>query len=567
MKHPRRAKTTERSASITPLNSGCKKTKGIKFNKRRYFAIIFTTFAVLAIIVGICLGCDFTNTIDNGGSELFDDNPLVPVDKKAGKVNVLLLGVDIEGLRTDSMMVVSYDIDDNKINLLSIPRDTRMYIGTKYQKINAAHAIGSMKGKMAGPEGSVEAVTRLTGIPINYYLEFSFGAIDNFINALGGIDFEVPDVEGKGRGMNYDDPVQSLHIHLKPGMQHLNGNQVQQLLRYRKSNTKGLGYAEGDRGRVEMQQKFLQALVDQKFNASTLLKLPDIIMSIKQGIKTNMSISEMTKYAKYLTKFSSENLSAYQLPGEGNGTDYGASYWICDLEATKTLIEDVFGYDASNITIDSPDGSSKSKDKKTSESSKDSGLGKKDSSKTSKSTSAPKNDIPDNSDEEDYTSTVVKVTNPPTTKSPTKKPQKDNDDDDDEKTDTLHNSDNDESPEKHETIKSSSAPKKTEAPSKEDLEKRYDELKNSSKNNGDEDKNSGNNESSEKNVKETSDKKTVSEKEDESDAKKTSANHSESNKSSDDDDSSSESSQSNSELSRSDTDDDSKKGSKIIKLN
>lgn len=391
MKQPRRAKQKTKQTK-KPVSAG-----------KKYSKLFFSVFLIIAVVAGICLGCDFSA----GNDDMTDDNVIAPVDIKEGKINVLLLGVDIEGLRTDAMMIASYDISENKVNLLSIPRDTRMYIGTKYQKINAAHAIGGMKGKIAGPEGSIEAVTRLTAIPINYYLEFSFGAIDNFINALGGVDFEVPDVEGKGRGMNYDDPVQSLHIHLKPGMQHLNGNQVQQLLRYRKSNTKGLGYPEGDRGRVAMQQSFIRALVDQKCTVSNLANIPGIITSIKEGIKTNMSIVEMTKYAKYLKNFSSENITAYQLPGEGNGTDYGASYWICNLEETKELVENVFGYDASKITIDSPDGSSKSKDKKESKSSSSDS-----SSKASEATEAPK-EIPDNSDEEDYSASSARVTNPP----------------------------------------------------------------------------------------------------------------------------------------------------------
>lgn len=445
MKQPRRAtKKTSKETSKKPTSSSPKK---------RYLKIFSSVFLIIAVVVGICLGCDFSTNND----DITDGSVIAPVDKKEGKINVLLLGVDIEGLRTDAMIVASYDISENKVNLLSIPRDTRMYIGTKYQKINAAHAIGGMKGKIAGPEGSIEAVTRLTAIPINYYIEFSFGAIDNFINALGGVDFDVPDVEGKGRGMNYDDPVQSLHIHLKPGMQHLNGNQVQQLLRYRKSNTKGLGYPEGDRGRVSMQQDFLRALVDQKFTAANLSNLPEIITSIKEGLKTNMSVVDMAKYAKYLKDFSSENITAYQLPGEGNGTDYGASYWICNLEETKELIQNVFGYDASKITIDSPDGSSKSKDKKTSGSSSS----KDSSSKTSKETEAP-DEIKDNSDDEDYSSKTVKVTNPPLpTKIPSLKPEEN----DDENSSKNNISDNEDVSQKYNAIinhHQTSAPDKSE---------------------------------------------------------------------------------------------------------
>lgn len=359
--------------------------KHAKFNVKRYF-IILGVFLIVALGIGaMCMGLNHSKNED-----MSEESSIAQVDlKKEGKINFLLLGVDVEGLRTDAMMIASYDVKEGKVNMLSIPRDTRMYVGTKYQKINAAHAIGGMTGKIAGPEGSIEAVTRLTGIPIHYYVEFSFNAIDNFIDALGGVDFDVPDIEGNGKGMNYDDPVQNLHIHLKPGQQHLTGNQVQQLLRYRKSNTKGVGYADGDRGRVGMQQDFVKTLVEQKLTPSLILKVPELYEQLTKDIKTNLTLSDVTKYAGYLKDFKSENITAYQLPGTNNGTDYGASYWICNLDETKTLVESVFGYDASKITIDSPDGSSKSKDKKNNSSSSSS---KKDTKET---------DIPDNDEDDD----------------------------------------------------------------------------------------------------------------------------------------------------------------------
>lgn len=364
-------------------NAAVAKLRNVRFNTKRYFLVLGIVLAAAMVIGAILLGYDFSHE-----EVIPEDSNLVSVDlKKEGKINVLLLGVDVEGLRTDAIMVASYDVNEGKINLLSVPRDTRMYVGTRYQKINAAHAIGGMKGKIAGPEGSIEAVTRLTGIPIHYYIEFSFSAIDHFIDALGGVEFDVPDVEGKGRGMNYDDPVQNLHIHLKPGKQKLTGNQVQQLLRFRKSNLKGIGYADGDRGRVATQQEFVKELVKQKLTPGLILKVPDLYEQLKEDIKTNLTLSDITKYAGYLKDFKAENISAYQLPGKSNGTDYGASYWICDLEETKTLVSTVFGYDASKITIDSADGKSKSKDKKA-------------TSAKSKSSKTEKEEIPDNDKEE-----------------------------------------------------------------------------------------------------------------------------------------------------------------------
>ncbi len=404
--------------------------------KKNIPKIIAIVFAVLLVLAFILMGFDY--------GILNENSILVPVNRTDGKINVLLLGVDVEGLRTDAIMVASYNIKENKLNMLSVPRDTRMYIGNRYQKINAAHAIGGMTGKIAGPEGTVEAVTRLTGIPINYYIEFSFSAIDNFSEAIGPVTFDVPDVEGNGRGMNYEDPYQDLYIHLKPGEQELVGNEVQQLLRYRKSMYKDkngnlLGYADGDRGRTQMQHDFIKAVVDQKLNARLIFKLPDIFENLSNDIKTNLSISDIAKYAKYLQGFSSENISSYQLPGESRMIG-GGSYWVCDIEATKALIQDVFGYDASDITIDSPDG------KKSSPS---------NSSKT-KSTPTPE-PVDEDADEEEISASPT----PSSTPAVTKQPEDTDNDEDAADTDTKNNGASDKPAQ---TVAPTQKPAKTEAP-------------------------------------------------------------------------------------------------------
>lgn len=279
-----------------------------------------------------------------------DEEIVEPIDKETGKINVLLAGTDVYGTCTDTIMVVSYDLDENKVNILSVPRDTRMYVGNRYQKINSAYSI-SKNGKMKGIQGTIEAVTRLTGIPINYYVEFTFEAFRNAIDALGGVDFYVP------QNMNYEDPVQDLYIHLKEGQQHLDGDKAEQLVRFRR-------YPMGDIDRVKVQQSFIKALAEQKLNAGIITKLPDLFEVVKEDLKTNFKLSDVSKYALNLLDLTADNVYMHELPGTPNSTDYGASYWIADMTALATLIEENFGYDASDITIHSADGSSKSKDVK-----------------------------------------------------------------------------------------------------------------------------------------------------------------------------------------------------------
>ncbi|MBO5060553.1 MAG: LCP family protein [Clostridia bacterium] len=308
-----------------------KKTKG----SRSIPKIITGVLAVAVIFLFVIMGFG-----------LFDESQiLAPLEN--GKINVLLLGVDEDGLRTDAIMVASYDVNEADVNMLSIPRDTKVYVSNRKvtRKINEVHAMSSKKDKseIVGAEATAEVVTQLTGIPINYYVEFSFSAIDRLFDILGPVEFDVPDVEGDGQGMNYDDPYQNLHIHLKPGLQKLSGNQVQQFLRYRKSNSnKGSG---SDTDRVMRQQEFVKAVVEQKVNIGILTKLPSIFKQISKEINTNISGGDVTKYIRYLNKLTGEGIHTHSLPGE-NKTISGGSYFVCNLDETKTLMSEVFGYDA-----------------------------------------------------------------------------------------------------------------------------------------------------------------------------------------------------------------------------
>ena len=265
-----------------------------------------------------------------------DNSALVPLDKQSGRANMLILGVDKDGLRTDTIIVASYDLDNGKIDMLSIPRDTRMYVGRGYQKINAAHAL-RQNGNKKGVNGTIEAVTRLTGIPINYYIEFTCEAFRKTVDAFGGVEFDVP------QRMYYTDKTQDLYIDLEKGLQLLDGDKAEQLVRFRK-------YADGDIGRVKVQQDFVKEFARQHLSVSSIKKIPQIYKTLQEEYKTNLTVMEIAKYIPNLKDLSTDNITMYQLPGEFSGPGYAASYWLCDIPKTRELIETVFGYDASKIT-------------------------------------------------------------------------------------------------------------------------------------------------------------------------------------------------------------------------
>ncbi len=326
----------------------------VKFNVKRYFQVLGISLAVIIAVAAVCMGIDFSGS---NNEEAVDNTSTV--EAADGKINVLLMGVDVDGLRTDAIMLASFDTETKEVNMLSIPRDTKMYIGNRYQKINAAHAFVDESGEIGGATATCEAVTRITGIPINYYVDFSFDAVAHVIDELGPIEFTIPDLYGDGVGMVYDDPVQSLHINLPPGDYQLNGQQAVWLMRYRHGNVNpstGVfkGYVNGDSDRVEMQQKFLKAVVDQKVNASLILKIPSIFKDISSEIKTNFTVSEVIKYSKYLADFSSVNIHSYSLPGEYSSDSANGDVWIPNMDEIRTMVQDVFGYPADNITTDNP---------------------------------------------------------------------------------------------------------------------------------------------------------------------------------------------------------------------
>lgn len=151
----------------------------------------------------------------------------------------LLIGKDKVGANTDSLMLLTYDVGDQTVNVASIPRDTKVDVDRRNKKINAAFANG-------GIEGLEQEVSQLLGIPIDYYIKVDVNAFVALIDAVKGIDFYVP------CDMDYDDPWQDLSIHYKEGMQHLNGQQALEVCRFRHNNDMS-GYS--DTGRMETQRR------------------------------------------------------------------------------------------------------------------------------------------------------------------------------------------------------------------------------------------------------------------------------------------------------------------------
>ena len=296
----------------------------IRLQKFNIFAIALFIFIVAFFFVTLLSG------LFRGGNE----QGASPAPLTGQRINLLITGLDQDNLRTDLIMIASLDTATKKVDILSIPDNTRMYVGGRYQKISAAHAIKS-GNEQKGISGTIDALNRLTAIPLNYYIEFSQDAFEEFIDNLGGMDFYVQ------QRMKYKDSFGGTSINLKKGEQTLDGKNALDLVRF-------ASYSDGLIMRSYTQQDFCIALAEQKLNPEYIKDFPKL--SEELNIKTNLKANDIIKYSNMMLELTSDNITFHTLPGHAEKSS--VTYWIPDLDLLKILINDVFGYDAENITTD-----------------------------------------------------------------------------------------------------------------------------------------------------------------------------------------------------------------------
>ena len=233
---------------------------------------------------------------------------------------ILVMGTDNAGLRTDVLMLGFINGRDKSVDVISIPRDTQVKIGSRYYKINSAYAIGQ-------EEQTIETVENLLDVEIDGYVKFSFETFRETIDAIGGVKFDVP------QDMFYEDPYQDLYIDLKAGPQHLNGEEAEGLVRYRR-------YPTGDEGRIAVQQEFIKEIIRQKANPMLLLRLPAIISTLEDNIDTNLEANDIIELAGVAVRAGGDGFNTYQLPGRAQ-YQYGASYYIYSRAETAELIAQI----------------------------------------------------------------------------------------------------------------------------------------------------------------------------------------------------------------------------------
>lgn len=227
---------------------------------------------------------------------------------------VLILGRDTGGGgNTDTMLLASYDVTNQKATVMSIPRDTMVNVPWDIKRINSVY--NYYGGGDKGIQALYKEISQLVGFEPDYQVIVEWEAVGEIVDAMGGVWFEVP------RDMNYDDPYQDLHIHQEAGYRLLSGDDAMQVLRYRHDNkVNGVmkGYPDGDLGRIKTQQAFLQAMVEQMLQVKNITKINDFIKVVQGNVETDLSFQNMLWFGQQavLGGLKIENVNFVTMPNK-----------------------------------------------------------------------------------------------------------------------------------------------------------------------------------------------------------------------------------------------------------
>lgn len=228
-------------------------------------------------------------------------------------------GATTEQNRTDTMILAKVNFDTGKVDILSIPRDSRVMVRGQLDKINHAHHFGGLKLAM-------KTTRDFLNLDIDYYVRVNFFSVKDIVDVLGGIEVDVP--------VQVD--VAEDNVHLKPGKQVLNGKQALQFARFR------AGYAEGDMGRVKSQQLIIKALVKELTKPKNLAKIPEILDVVKKTVNTNIPFSTIAKSALKAGNLNVDKMNTQIVPGEPAYIN-NISYFIPNRSKLNTIVKEMFG--------------------------------------------------------------------------------------------------------------------------------------------------------------------------------------------------------------------------------
>lgn len=287
--------------------------KGLKIFLKTLIIILLalTGFAALRIILGMV-----NSSTNNNDSEFSQDGEIS--QKNEDELLFLFTGVDSGGedigTRTDTMMLVLCNKSSKEIKIVSIPRDTRVYVNGNLDKINSAHSYGGMPL-------TINTLRDFMGIDLDYYMQVSFQAVVDGVDTLDGIEINVDERVAEAMKMN-------------PGPHKFDGEKALWYVRFRK------GYVDADLGRIKTQQDFLVQFIKQALKAKNIFKLPKIYWAMSKNMETNIPFSTLMSFAWNFKNISDAEISTYTIDGSAEmigGVSYLVPYDSSVLELRNSI--------------------------------------------------------------------------------------------------------------------------------------------------------------------------------------------------------------------------------------
>ena len=300
-------------------------TRRKRRRRRRTGPVLLTIlFVAVALVAGYkCLVRPPETDVPS--SDLEEEGSAQETAQSSGRKDyfytILVYGTDDDNGGSDTNILVGFDGKNGTVSCVSIPRDTAIHLNGKTPKFNFAFNSG-------GHEQAQESAGDMLGIPVDFYVGVDLQAFVELVDAIGGVDFEVP------INMNYDDPYQDLSIHFSKGMQHLDGEDALKVVRFRHNNN-GSGYGTEDIGRIGTQQAFLKAVAQKMLQPGNLVKVGDYVKIFQQYVDTNLKLSDMAWFGEQLIGMGTGNVSFYTLPGAWSDS---RNRYILDPDATLDMV-------------------------------------------------------------------------------------------------------------------------------------------------------------------------------------------------------------------------------------
>ena len=245
--------------------------------------------------------------------------------RREGVFTLFIGATDEDEIRTDSMMVLVFDTENHRADLINIPRDTlvdceRTGAG---RKINAAYA--------SGVDEMLDEVSTVIGFRPDKYVVANFDGIAEIVDVIGGVDYDVP------FDMSYHDASQDLSIEFKKEYQHLDGEEVVEYLRWR-HNDDGTGYDDGDIGRVTKLQDFLVTVGSAVLSPANVLKIPSIAAAVSNNVETDLTTSQILWLGMQGMKMDmQEDISMQTLIGDSAMVNFGDNIWVYILDEDMVI--------------------------------------------------------------------------------------------------------------------------------------------------------------------------------------------------------------------------------------